>query len=172
MRTENATRRNFLRSSLGAAAGAATVAAVPEGLSAKQAKPKRQVVTPAGVKPSPDAILSPGIQFGNLLFVSGQGARDPKTGQFPEGPFPDQVRQCLANLKAVLEAAGSSPDRVLKCTVFLTDIANFQAMNEVYHSFFPAAPPARTTVAVKELPGNSPIEIECYATTDEEGKAR
>jgi 2-iminobutanoate/2-iminopropanoate deaminase len=80
-----------------------------------------------------------------------------------EGPFPNQVRQCLENIKTVLEAAGSSLDRVLKCNVFLTDIANFRAMNEVYHTFFPTDPPARSTVAVKDLPGDSPVEIECIA---------
>ena len=66
----------------------------------------------------------------------------------------------------MLEAAGSSLDRVLKCTVFLTDIANFQAMNEVYHTYFPTDPPSRSTIAVKDLPGNSPVEIECIAYTD------
>lgn len=162
------TRRHFLRRGFGtaAAAGATSILAAPAGALAKQTKPKKQVVTLPGEKPSPSALFSPGIQLGNLLFVSGQGARDPKTGKFPEGPFPDQVRQCLANLKAVLEAAGSSPERVLKCTVFLADIGNFQAMNEVYHAFFPADPPARTTIAVKDLPGNSPVEIECFAATD------
>jgi 2-iminobutanoate/2-iminopropanoate deaminase len=70
----------------------------------------------------------------------------------------------LENVKAVLEAAGSSLDRVLKCNVFLTDIATFQAMNEVYHTFFPTNPPARSTVAVKDLPGQSPVEIECIAS--------
>ena len=115
---------------------------------------------------SPTRILSSGIQFGRLLFVSGQGAHDPKTHKVVAGPFPDQVRQCLENVKTVLEAAGSSLDRVLKCTVFLTDIGNFAAMNEVYHTFFPTDPPARSTVAVKDLPGESPIEIECIASVE------
>jgi len=168
MNVENGVRRNFLRRSIGAiaVAGAAGAVFVPGKAAAKQAKPKKRVVKLPGEKPSPSAILSPGIQLGNLLFVSGQGARDPKTGKFPEGPFSDQVRQCLENLKAVLEAAGSSLDRVLKCTVFLTDIANFQAMNEVYHTYFPTDPPSRSTIAVKDLPGNSPVEIECIAYTD------
>jgi 2-iminobutanoate/2-iminopropanoate deaminase len=168
MTIEKAARRTFLRQGLGAvaAAGAAEVIAPPERAQAKQAKPKKKVVSLPGAQPAPSALFSPGIQLGNLLFVSGQGARDPKTGKFPEGPFPDQVRQCLANIKAVLEAAGSSPERVLKCTVFLTDITNFQAMNEVYHAFFTSDPPARTTIAVKDLPGNSPVEIECFAATD------
>ena len=80
-----------------------------------------------------------------------------------EGPIGNQVKQCLENLKSVLEAAGSSIDKVLKCTVFLADITNFAAMNEAYHSYFVANPPARTTVAVKDLPGGSPVEIECIA---------
>ena len=168
MNVEKGVRRNFLRRSLGAIAVAGGVGAVfvPGRAAAKQVKPKKRVVALPGEKPSPSALFSPGIQLGTLLFVSGQGARDPKTGKFPEGPFGDQVKQCLDNLKAVLEAAGSSLDRVLKCTVFLTDIANFQAMNEVYHTYFPVDPPTRTTVAVKDLPGNSPVEIECIAYAD------
>jgi 2-iminobutanoate/2-iminopropanoate deaminase len=126
-------------------------------------RPGKMVIYKPGEEPSPTRILSSGIQFGRLLFVSGQGAHDPKTHKVVAGPFPDQVRQCLENVKTVLEAAGSSLDRVLKCTVFLTDIGNFAAMNEVYHTFFPTDPPARSTVAVKDLPGESPVEIECVA---------
>mgnify|MGYP002396919098 FL=1 len=129
-------------------------------------RPGKRIILKPGEQPSPATILSSGIQFGRLLFVSGQGAHDPKTHKVVEGPFPNQVRQCLENVKTVLEAASSSLDRVLKCTVFLTDISNFQAMNEVYHTFFPTEPPARSTVAVKDLPGESPVEIECIAYVD------
>jgi 2-iminobutanoate/2-iminopropanoate deaminase len=73
------------------------------------------------------------------------------------------VKQCLENIKTVLEGAGSSLDRVLKCTVFLTDISKWGEMNVVYHQYFPTDPPARSTVAVKDLPGDSPVEIECIA---------
>jgi reactive intermediate/imine deaminase len=101
--------------------------------------------------------------LGNLLFLSGTGAHDPQTHKVVPGPIGNQVKQCLENLKTVLEAAGSSVNKVLKCTVFLTDIADFPAMNEAYHIYFPADPPARTTIAAKDLPGGSPVEIECIA---------
>ncbi|MBZ5565014.1 MAG: Rid family detoxifying hydrolase [Acidobacteriia bacterium] len=160
-------RRKFLNRALGAA-GAASVAALaaPGAVLAKKNPARKQVVTRGGQPLPPEALFSPAIRFGNLLFVSGVGAHDPQTHKVVEGPFPNQVRQCLDNLKAVVEAAGSSMTAVLKCTVFLTDIANFQAMNQVYHTYFTTDPPARSTVAVKELPGESPIEIECFAHVD------
>jgi 2-iminobutanoate/2-iminopropanoate deaminase len=161
-------RRNFLRLGGIAAAGAGAVA-LPASAQAprmRMAPPGKKVILRPGQQPSPTAILSPAIQFGRLLFVSGQGAHDPKTHKVEPGPFSTQVRQCLENVKAVLEAGGSSLDKVLKCLVFLTDISKFQEMNEVYHTFFPTDPPARSTVAVKELPGESPIEIECIAYVD------
>jgi 2-iminobutanoate/2-iminopropanoate deaminase len=165
MSVQKTVRRNFLRRSLGGTAAAAAASAVilTQPAAAQQAMPKKKVIYRPGEQPSQGAIFSPGIQFNPLLFVSGQGAHDPKTHTVVQGPFSNQVRQCLENLKTVLEAAGSSLDRVLKCTVFLTDIADFPAMNEVFHTFFPTDPPARSTVAVKDLPGKSPIEIECIA---------
>ncbi len=164
MSTPKADRRKFLRRTLTGGAAAAACS-LPTYASAKAAEGRagKKVIYKAGEKPSPDTILSSGIQFGRLLFVSGAGAHDPKTHKVVEGPFPNQVRQCLENIKTVLEAAGSSLDRVLKCTVFLTEISNFQAMNEVYHTFFPNDPPARSTIAVKDLPAQSPVEIECIA---------
>ncbi len=160
-------RRKFLSQSLNrAAATGVTTVALAAGAKAKEPPARKKVINRPGEQSTPATILSPGIQYGKLLFVSGQGAHDPKTHKVVPGPFPNQVRQCLENLKSVLEAAGSSLDRVLKCLVFLTDIGNFQAMNEVYHTFFPANPPARSTVAVKELPGESPVEIECIAYVD------
>ncbi len=165
MSVQKAVRRDFLRRGFGGiAAGAASVSILPKPAWAKQPKPVKKVIYKAGEKPSADSILSSGIQLGNLLFVSGQGAHDPETHQVVKGPFPEQVRRCLENIKMVLEAAGSSLDRVLKCNVFLTDITNFQAMNVVYHTFFATDPPARSTVAVKDLPGESPVEIECIAS--------
>jgi len=158
-------RRNFLRLGGLAAAGVGAVA-LPVAAKAQMMRPKKKVILRPGEKQSPTAILSPGIQFGHLLFVSGQGAHDPKTHKVEQGPFSSQVRQCLENVKTVLEAGGSSLDRVLKCLVFLTDISKFQEMNEVYHTFFPTEPPARSTVAVKDLPGESPIEIECIASVE------
>lgn len=168
MSSKKSDRRKFLGKTLtgtAAAAGVATLA-VPPGAQAAKAKPKKKVIYKPGEQPSPDKILSSGIQYGNLVFVSGAGAHDPKTHKVVDGPFPNQVRQCLENVKTTVEAAGSSMDRVLKCLVFLTDISTFQEMNKVYHTFFPTDPPARSTVAVKELPGESPIEIECIAYVD------
>jgi 2-iminobutanoate/2-iminopropanoate deaminase len=167
MRTSRLDRRRFLSRAAASAAvtGAATLA-VPPALPAGKGKAAKKVIYKPGEPPSPETILSSAIQFGNLVFVSGAGAQDPKTHKVVEGPFPNQVRQCLENVKSVVEAAGSSMDRVLKCLVFLTDIANFQAMNQVYHTYFPTNPPARSTVAVKDLPGDSPIEIECIAYID------
>ena len=167
MSTLRPDRRRFLSSTVGGAVatGAVTLAA-PTALPAKKDKATKKVIYKPGEQPSPEAILSSGIQFGNLVFVSGAGAHDPKTHKVVEGPFPNQVRQCLENVKTVVEAAGSSMDRVVKCLVFLTDISNFPAMNQVYHTYFPSSPPARSTVAVKDLPGESPIEIECIAYVD------
>ncbi|MFB3920720.1 MAG: RidA family protein [Terriglobia bacterium] len=167
MSNKKSDRRRFLGRALtgGAAAGAATLA-VPGGAHAAKGKLRKKVVYRPGEKPSPDRILSTAIQYGNVIYVSGAGAHDPTTHKVVEGPFPNQVRQCLENVKSAVEAAGSSMDRVLKCLVFLTDISTFQEMNKVYHTFFPTDPPARSTVAVKDLPGDSPIEIECIAYVD------
>ncbi len=161
-------RRTFLRKGLGSAAAATAVAALPGSAKAKKMPVQKKVVRKPGEQPSPSPLFSSGIQFGRLIFVAGQGAHDPQTHKVVEGPFPNQVRQCLENVKSVLEAAGSSMDKALKVTVFLTDIGNFQAMNEVYHTYFTKEPPVRTTVAVKELPGDSPIEIDCFAYVDRE----
>ncbi len=162
MRKSQSNRRSFLQGSLSGAiaTGAFTApAAAAKGPRGAQKK----VITRPGESLSPSAMFSPAIQFGSLLFVSGAGAHDPTTHKVVAGPISNQVKQCLENLRTVLEAAGSSMNKVLKCTVFLTDIANFQAMNDVYHTYFATEPPARSTVAVKELPGESPVEIECIA---------
>jgi len=166
MNTHKTDRRKFLRRGLSgatAAAAAAGVAAHPAAAKSSGGKKGKKVIYKADEKPSKDAIFSSGIQYGNLLFVSGAGAHDPVTHKVVEGPFQNQVRRCLENIKLVLDAAGSSPDKVLKCTVFLTDITKWGEMNVVYHEFFPAEPPARSTIAVKDLPGDSPVEIECVA---------
>jgi len=164
MQTENSTRRSFLKGSL---AGTATVGAgalaFPASAAAGKSSAQKKVITRPGEPLTPTSLFSPATQLGNLLFLSGSGAHDPQTHKVVPGPIGNQVKQCLENLKVVLEAAGSSMSKVLKCTVFLTDIADFPAMNEVYHSYFPANPPARTTIAAKDLPGNSPVEIECIA---------
>ncbi len=158
-------RRQLLRRQFGGAAFLAAVggiAAAGKDNEPGSAQGKKAVFRP-NEKPSPSALMSPAIRFGNLVFISGQGAHDPKLHKVVEGPFPDQARRCLENVRTVLEAAGSSLDRVLKCTVFLKELENYGPMNEVYHSFFTKDAPARSTVVVKDLPGNSPIEVECVA---------
>ncbi len=107
--------------------------------------------------------FSPAVRVGNTLYLSGQIGRVRETGQLAPGGTAGQVRQTLENVRAVLETAGSSMDRVVKCTVFLADIADYRAMNEVYAAFFPTAPPARSTVAVSGLAAGASVEIECIA---------
>ncbi|HMD99647.1 MAG TPA: Rid family detoxifying hydrolase [Terriglobia bacterium] len=168
MKNQKPDRRKFLKRGLRSAGVAAAVGTLGLPVSGKpaQGKAAKKAIYKPGEKPSPDAIFSSGIQYGNLLFVSGAGAQDPVTHKVVEGPIQNQVRQCLENIKTVVEAAGSSMDRVLKCTVFLTDITKWADMNVVYHQYFPKDPPARTTIAAKDLPGDSPVEIECIAYVD------
>ena len=113
---------------------------------------------------APGAIgpYSQATKAGSMLFVSGQLALDPATGVMPED-VAAQTRQSLKNVQAVLEAAGSSLDKVLKTTVFLNDMGNFAAMNEVYASFFPGEAPARSAVEVARLPKDALVEIEALA---------
>ena len=101
------------------------------------------------------------------MFVSGQIPTDPQTGQFVAGGIPEQTEQVLKNLKAVLEASGSSLDQVVKTTVFLADMKEFSGMNEVYATFFSGAPPARATVAAAGLPRDARVEIEAVALVSE-----
>ncbi len=103
------------------------------------------------------------IKVNGYVYASGQIPIDPKTGNIVEGGVAAQTRQVLENLKAVLEAAGSSPDRVIKATVFLKNMADFAAMNEVYAEHFANANPARSTVAVAELPRGALVEIDLVA---------
>jgi 2-iminobutanoate/2-iminopropanoate deaminase len=114
-------------------------------------------------KPPPGAVLSPAIVSGNLVFTSGQIGIDPKTSQMVEGGFEAQAEQVLRNLAAVLEAAGSDMSQVLKTTVFLADMENYNKMNEIYRRHFKEEPPARSTVQVARLPRNAMIEIEAVA---------
>ncbi len=115
---------------------------------------------PAAIGPYSQGIIHGGA---GLLFVSGQTPLDPSTGKLVEGGVAEQARRCLENVSAILAAAGSSRDRVLKTTVFLTDMADFSSMNAVYAEFFPEMPPARSTVAVAGLPLGARVEIEAVA---------
>ena len=110
----------------------------------------------------PNGIFSPAIITGDLVFTSGQIGIDPKTGQFPEG-MEAQLEQVFRNLTAVLEASGSSIDHVVKATVFLADMNDYNRMNELYRAKFKGDPPARSTVQVARLPRDARIEIEVVA---------
>lgn len=113
--------------------------------------------------PLPIGPYSQAIRAGGVLYLSGQVALDPSTGQFLTGDIKAQTRRVLQNLAAVLEAAGSSMDRVVKTTVFLKDMNDFGAMNEEYQNVFRELPPARSTVQVARLPRDALVEIELIA---------
>lgn len=114
---------------------------------------------------APGAIgpYSQAIRTGNLVFVSGQLPVDPASGNFAEGGIKELTRQSLLNVKHILEEAGTDMAHVVKTTVFLADMADFADMNEVYAQFFEAPFPARSAVAIKTLPKNARVEIECVA---------
>jgi 2-iminobutanoate/2-iminopropanoate deaminase len=101
-----------------------------------------------------------------LVFASGQIPIDPRTGEFVSGGVPEQTEQVLKNLSAVLEAAGAGLDQVVKTTVFLADMDDFGAMNDVYGRFFSKNPPARATVQAARLPRDARVEIEALAVTE------
>ena len=116
-------------------------------------------------KNAPAAIgpYSQAVQAGNMLFASGQLGLDPATGQFPEGGVKEQTAQAFKNVKAILTEAGLTMDNVGKTTVFLADMGDFAAMNEVYAAQFEGTFPARSAVAVKTLPKNALVEVEVIA---------
>ena len=114
---------------------------------------------PAAIGPYSQAIVSNGF-----LFASGQIPLDPATGALTEGGIAEQTTRVLDNLKAVLEASGSSLANVVKTTVYLKDMAEFAAMNEVYARYFTGDAPARATVEVARLPKDVRVEIDCIAT--------
>ena len=109
---------------------------------------------PAAIGP-----YSQAVQFGNLLFVSGQIAIDPKTGNLVEGNIEVQTKQVLANLQAIIEASGMTLDHVLKCSCFLKNMEDFANFNSIYNSFFAESLPARETVEVSRLPKDVLVEI-------------
>jgi 2-iminobutanoate/2-iminopropanoate deaminase len=122
----------------------------------------RQVVSSAGA-PAAIGPYSQAVLAGGFVFVSGQIPLDPATGQLVAGDAAAQAERALISLQAVLEAAGSGLHRVVKTTIFLTDLADFAAVNAVYARFFPAEPPARATVQVAALPRGAALEIEAVA---------
>ena len=113
---------------------------------------------PAAIGPYSQAVRS-----GNLLFLSGQIPLDPATGQLVAGDISTQTERVLKNLAAILDAAGSSLEKVLKTTVYLRDLVEFGKMNQVYGKFFAEQPPARATVQVARLPREAAIEIDLVA---------
>ncbi len=116
---------------------------------------------PAAIGP-----YSQAVKQGNLVFTSGQIPIDPETGELVRGGIEEQTERICANLKAVLEAAGSSLEKVLKTTCFLADMGDFAAFNAVYAKFF-TGQPARSCVAVRTLPKNVLAEVECIALCDQ-----
>ena len=128
-----------------------------------QGAPPLQEVTSANL-PSPVGPYVPGIRVGNLIFVSGQSGRNPATSQLAGPDVESQTEQCLRNVAAILEAAGSSLRHVVRCGVFLVDMREFPRMNEVYARTFGTHRPARTTVEVAGLPGEGlRVEIDAIA---------
>ena len=116
---------------------------------------------PAAIGP-----YSQAVKHNGLVFLSGQIPLDPASGQIVEGGIAEQTARVLENIRVVLGASGSSLDRVLKTTVFLKDMGEFPAMNEIYARYFPVEPPARSTVEAARLPRDVRVEIDCIAFVD------
>lgn len=113
--------------------------------------------------PQPKGPYSQGVIEGDFIFVAGQGPTNPLTGTLELGDVRSETKRVFENIRAILQAAGSSLDHVVKCNVYLRDINDFAAMNEVYKTFFAAPFPARTTIQAGALPGGIAVEIECIA---------
>ncbi len=126
--------------------------------------PEKEIIT---TEDAPKALgpYSAGIRAGNMVFTAGQVGIDPATGKLVEGGIEAQTRQVLRNVQAVLRAAGSELDRVVKTTVFIEDMNEFSKMNAIYAEFFKEKPPARSTVQVAALPLGAAVEIEAVAFT-------
>lgn len=127
----------------------------------------REIIETAG---APKAIgpYSQAIRANGMVFASGQIPIDPQTGEFVAGGVAEQTEQVLRNLSAVLEASGANFEQVVKTTVFLADMNDFAAMNEVYGRYFKSEPPARATVEAARLPRDARVEIECIAVLTKE----
>jgi len=117
----------------------------------------------SGSAPAAIGPYSQAIRAGGLVFLSGQIGLDPATGTLVPGGTAEETRRALLNLRAVLDAAGAAPGDVVRTTIYLADLADFQAVNEVYAGFFPAPPPARTTIGVSSLPKGARVEIDAIA---------
>ena len=119
----------------------------------------RQIVQASGAPPAIGP-YSHGVRVGSLLFCSGQIPLDPQTGELVGESASEQARRCLENLQAVCAAADTSLGQAVRLTIYMTDLGEFAAVNEVYGSFFPAEPPARVTVGVAQLPKGAYVEID------------
>jgi 2-iminobutanoate/2-iminopropanoate deaminase len=155
-----------------AAASACTLEQRTDGPGSRQAaeaeaSPRRQIVQPEGVARLP--VFSSAVRSGDLLFLSGAlGAlQGTDTPTLVEGGIGPETRQTMENIRAVLEAAGLTMEDLVKCTVFLADIADYAAMNEVYVEYFPFDPPARSALATSGLALGARVEIECIAAYPE-----
>ena len=124
---------------------------------------KRDVILPAGA--TPGGILSPGVRVGDLIWTAGSTGRNPETGVTPDD-VEGQTRQTLENLKRIVEAAGSSFASVIKVNIYLTDISDRPAVNEIYKEYFPSNPPGRTCIGNAGFEGNTRIEIEMVAVVE------
>lgn len=124
--------------------------------------------TVIATKNAPAALgpYSQAIKAGGALYISGQLGLDPATGQFAAADAAGQARQSLANIRAILKEAGATPEQVVKTTVFLTDMNDFAAVNEIYAQVFAKDAPARSCFAVKDLPKGGKVEIEAIAVLD------
>ena len=143
------------RSFLGRGAAAAAVAAVPAA--AQDSKPTKRVIYRNGKKPDKTPLFNGTVAFGNLLFIAG-------VGYHKEGDIKVHTKGVLDSIKQQLESAGSSMEKVLKCNVYLNDLKDYAAMNEVFLGSFGPEPPVRTTIAAAGgIPGNSLVEIDVIA---------
>jgi 2-iminobutanoate/2-iminopropanoate deaminase len=125
----------------------------------------RELVTAAGAAKAIGP-YSPALKIGNLLFLSGSIPLDPTSGQLVEGGIAEQTRRVMENIKALLEAGGASFPNVARTTVFMVDLGEFAAMNEIYASYFAAPYPARSTVQVVKLPRDVRVEIDVIAVLE------
>jgi len=122
---------------------------------------RKAIVTDKG--PKPLGPYSQAVVEGDFIYLAGQGCTNPATGKLELGDVQSETKRTFENIRAILEAAGSSLDDVMKCNVYLRDINDFAAMNDVYKTFFSAPFPARTTIQAGALPGGIAVEIECIA---------
>jgi 2-iminobutanoate/2-iminopropanoate deaminase len=121
---------------------------------------------PAAVGP-----YSQAVRVGSMIFCAGQIPLDPKSGQIVSQEISEQTRRVLDNITAVLKAEGLTFENIVKTTIFLTDLGDFQKVNEIYASYFKQQPPARSTIQVSALPKGARVEIEAIAVADQDGQS-